>query len=137
VLPLIKEKNVSIEHHFLANNSELLADATQMQQVFINLLMNASQAAPVNKGVIRIETGEKPKGNFLFVDVIDNGSGINKKIIKEIYEPFFTANKAGGTGLGLTTAKRIIKAHGGDLELLRSKHGETVFRVMLPLSKQR
>lgn len=99
-------------------------------QVFINLMVNAVQAME-KKGKIEIKTyGE---GEFVCVEVSDDGKGIDEKNLKKIFDPFFTTKPIGqGTGLGLSVSYEIIKKHQGDIKV-RSKIGEgTTFVVMLP-----
>lgn len=130
--PLHKKKKLSIEQEFKTEDLLLWGDATHLQQVFVNLLDNAMQSINTDQGKIQITVGEIPHRQRVFVDIQDNGSGISSQNQAEIFEPFFTTKSSGGTGLGLPIAKRIITAHGGDLVLLRSENGETVFRVLLP-----
>jgi len=130
--PLHKKKTFTIEKQFHARNATIWGDATQLRQVFVNLLDNAIQAVDPKTGVIVLTTAEYHVGQSLSVDVIDNGAGIAQAQPDEIFEPFFTTRSSGGTGLGLPTAKRIVEAHRGTLTLLRSQPGETVFRVVLP-----
>lgn len=132
--PLNKGKNIRIEQDFQAKKSTFWGDATQIQQVFVNLLHNAMQAVDARNGVIRISTTATRSADRLTIDVVDNGPGIDPRHADEIFEPFFTTKSSGGTGLGLPTARRIVKAHGGELVLLKSHRGVTVFRVVLPCS---
>ena len=69
--------------------------------------------------------------------VEDNGPGIDVGHVEDIFEPFFTTKSSGGTGLGLSTSRRIVDAHEGTLELLESRPGKTVFRVTLPRAAER
>ncbi len=138
LIPLYSKKKISIEENFEIENAGLWGDATHLQQVFVNLLDNAMQSVDSDSGWISLTTGELLETTQVFVDIQDNGPGIEKANKKEIFEPFFTTKSSGGTGLGLPTAKRIINAHGGDLLLLSSLKGETIFRVILPRrSKQK
>lgn len=130
--PLHQKNPVSIEYDFQAQNKICWADATQLQQVFVNLLANAIQAIHNGRGVIWLRTRERNNGEELVVDVEDTGSGIDVAHIPDIFEPFFTTKSSGGTGLGLSTSRRIIEAHGGELDLVESHPGKTVFRVVLP-----
>ncbi|MGD9899364.1 MAG: PAS domain-containing sensor histidine kinase [Calditrichaceae bacterium] len=128
--PLNKEKQTTIEQDFQDKDQPFLGDATQIQQVFVNLLLNALQAVPEGTGKIKLSTFHNNSG--LIVDVEDNGPGVDIKHKREIFEPFFTTKNTGGTGLGLSTARSIINAHNGDLELFESIQGKTIFRVLIP-----
>ena len=104
---------------------------TQINQVFMNLLMNAVQAIK-ERGRITIRTGQE--GDNVWVEVEDTGSGIDQKNLSRIFDPFFTTKPVGqGTGLGLSLSYSIVQKHGGRIEV-RSEVGKgTVFRVVLPL----
>lgn len=127
--PLHKKDPVEIEKDFRAQNAVCWGDAAQLQQVFVNLIVNAIQAIHHDKGRVRILTADAQ--DRVVVEVEDNGMGIDAKYTQEIFEPFFTTKRSGGTGLGLPTAKRLINAHGGELTLLESRPGRTVFRVTI------
>jgi len=135
--PVCKNKNAVIEHQFTAQKSSVLGDATQMQQVFMNMVLNSIQAIPEKTGKICLRSFESKNKQELIIEIEDNGPGIDLKVKDEIFEPFFTTKSAGGTGLGLSTAKRIVMAHGGDLVLFRTQPGKTVFRIILPYSIQK
>ncbi|WP_313951805.1 ATP-binding protein [Accumulibacter sp.] len=104
--------------------------APQLNQVFLNLLINAVQAID-ERGIIVLRTGFDD--NEVWVEVGDTGQGIEPEHLDRIFEPFFTTKPVGtGTGLGLSLAHSIVQRHGGQLEA-RSKIGQgTVFRVTLP-----
>ena len=110
----------------------LRCSAQKLGQVFINLLVNASQAIK-EKGEVEIKT--YVQGEYVCVDIRDSGEGISPENVKKIFDPFFTTKPVGqGTGLGLSVSHEIIKKHGGEIKV-QSKVGEgTTFTVMLPLS---
>jgi PAS domain S-box-containing protein len=105
------------------------ADATQMQQVLVNLVKNAMQSMSKG-GTLTLQTGEGAAG--VWVSVADTGSGIPQEQINRIFEPFFTTKKR-GTGLGLMIVQRIVRAHGGKIELESHAGRGTTFRIWLPL----
>lgn len=109
------------------------ADATQMQQVLVNLIKNAMQAM-TKGGTLTLETGEGADG--VWVSVADTGGGIPQEQINRIFEPFFTTKRK-GTGLGLMIVQRIVRAHGGKIELESHADRGTTFRVWLPLYERR
>ena len=104
-------------------------DATQMQQVLVNLVKNAMQSMSKG-GTLTLQTGDGAAG--VWVSVADTGSGIPQEQINRIFEPFFTT-KTRGTGLGLMIVQRIVRAHGGKLELESHAGRGTTFRIWLPL----
>ena len=107
-------------------------DATQMQQVLVNLVKNAIQAM-TRGGTLTLQTGEGADG--VWVSVADTGGGIPEEQINRIFEPFFTTKKR-GTGLGLMIVQRIVRAHGGRIELESHAGRGTTFRVWLPLHER-
>ena len=129
--PFHQSEIIPIESKFLAKNAVCLGDLTQLQQVFVNLLVNAIQAIRDEEGLVRLNTASGENGTVI-IDVIDSGSGITPSDQAEIFEPFFTTKSSGGTGLGLSTSRRIIDAHEGTLELVESRSGYTRFSVTLP-----
>ena len=112
---------------------EISGNAGQINQVFLNILMNAVQAIEV-RGEIEIET--KLNGDFVEASFKDNGKGIPKDKIGSIFTPFFTTKPVGtGTGLGLSISYQLIEQHGGEI-LVDSKVGEgTKMTVRLPISQ--
>lgn len=103
----------------------------QINQVFLNLLVNASHAIS-GRGTITVRTGQEGEG--VWVEIADTGSGITEENLKHIFEPFFTTKPIGkGTGLGLSLSYGIVKKHGGRIEV-NSRVGEgTAFRIWLPV----
>lgn len=108
----------------------LLCNAQQLNQVFMNLLINASHAVD-KKGEIRIKTWDD--ADSIFVAIQDNGCGIAEENRKKIFEPFFTTKEVGkGTGLGLSIVYDIITSHGGTI-VVESEEGKgTTFTIRLP-----
>jgi PAS domain S-box-containing protein len=108
-------------------------DATQMQQVLVNLVKNALQAM-TKDGTLTLQTGEGADG--VWVSIADTGGGIPEEQINRIFEPFYTTKKK-GTGLGLMIVQRIVRGHGGRIDL-QSKVGRgTTFRIWLPLQERK
>ena len=124
---------VSLTKEYQAQ-SEILADATQLSQVFLNILLNASQAIDssqtiTEKGTINLSTREDQ--NNLFVIIKDNGCGIPKEVLPKIFDPFFSTKKK-GSGLGLSVSYNIIKQHHGDINVDSSPGQGTTFTIQLP-----
>lgn len=108
-------------------------DASQMQQVLVNLVKNAIQAM-TKGGSLTLATGEGAEGVWL--SVVDTGGGIPQDQINRIFEPFFTTKKK-GSGLGLMIVQRIIRAHNGRIELESHLGRGTKFRIWLPLHERK
>jgi two-component system NtrC family sensor kinase len=115
----------------------MLADPHQLEQVFLNLLLNAEQAMMEAKhgGRITLTTGVNRDGRMVFAEVIDDGPGIPQEALPHVFEPFFTTKTVGtGTGLGLSVSYGIVEEHGGHL-VVDSRPGRTVFRLELPVAQ--
>jgi PAS domain S-box-containing protein len=108
-------------------------DPTQIQQVLVNLIKNALQAMTTD-GTLTLQTGEGADG--VWVSVADTGGGIPQEEINRIFEPFYTTKKK-GTGLGLMIVQRIVRAHGGRIELESQVGRGTTFRIWLPLHERK
>jgi PAS domain S-box-containing protein len=108
-------------------------DATQMQQVLVNLVKNAMQAM-TTRGTLTLQTGEN--ADSVWVSVADTGGGIPQEQINRIFEPFYTTKKK-GSGLGLMIVQRIVRAHNGRIELESHVGRGTTFRVWLPLHERK
>jgi len=114
-------------------------DATQIQQVLLNLCVNARDAMPRGGSMTlkarnaEIESGSQRSGPGVKIEVSDTGEGMSQEVADRVFEPFFTTKIAGeGTGLGLSTSRSIIRSHGGELSL-ESQVGEgTCFTIGLP-----
>jgi signal transduction histidine kinase len=104
------------------------AVGSQIQQVFINLILNAADAMPEGG---RIHITARPLSGGVEILFQDSGGGVPKEKQANIFEPFFST-KDGGTGLGLTVSYNIITAHGGVLELLTERTPGACFRIFLP-----
>jgi signal transduction histidine kinase len=117
-------------------------DPDRLQQVLLNLLLNAIQAMP-DGGILRVETSAvkrqrpglelSPEQRYVLIEVTDNGPGIPEELREKIFEPFFTTKGGGGgTGLGLAVCFGIVKEHDGWIEIADPPRGGTTFRVYLP-----
>lgn len=108
------------------------ADPDQLQQVFLNLFLNARDAMPEG-GELRVSTAYDERAREVLCDVEDTGHGIAPEHIAHVFDPFFTTKPAGaGTGLGLAVCYGIVTAHGGHIEIAPSEGGGTRVRLALP-----
>jgi two-component system cell cycle sensor histidine kinase/response regulator CckA len=139
------DPRVTIQMRGGMDASYVTSDATQIEQVMLNLCLNARDALPADKGVIEIAvenvTHHKPASagapadvsEFVMLVVRDNGHGISEEHRSRIFEPFFTTRSSTtGTGLGLSTAQDIVREHGGWIEFDSEVGRGTEFRVFLP-----
>jgi two-component system NtrC family sensor kinase len=125
----LSEANVNVVFDFRGTIPPVMAVGSQIQQVFINLILNAADAMP-DGGSLKI-TARSFKGG---VEILfrDQGKGVPSERQSNIFEPFFST-KEGGTGLGLTVSYNIVSAHGGVLELLSDREPGACFRIFLPV----
>ena len=143
---LVENTLVPIEHEFFLDNvkitkelkpdlPKLSADKNQLQQVFLNIILNAKEA--MKKGgelKIRTNSSAKKGEKSIEIEFVDDGCGIKKKVLKEIFKAFFTTKPEGkGTGLGLSISDEIIKRHRGILSVSSEVGKGTTFTVRLPL----
>jgi len=112
---------------------EIHADGDQIQQVILNLLLNARDAMP-NRGKLTVTTSASDSS--VVISVEDSGSGIDESVRKQLFDPFFTTKPAGkGTGLGLAVCYGIITAHNGYIDVESANGTGTKFTVTLPIAK--
>jgi len=109
----------------------MIADPAQMQQVFMNLLLNAADAMPEG-GTITISTLYDPEQDCMTIRLQDTGKGIDESIRDKIFQPFFTT-KAKGTGLGLSISTRLVEQQGGRLQLEDNGGSGVSFVITLPV----
>ena len=108
---------------------------SELNQVFMNLLVNAAHAITAERGTITISTGAE--GPNVWVDVADNGTGIAAENLQRIFDPFFTTKPVGkGTGLGLSLSYGVVQKHGGRMEVSSELGVGTRFRVTIPIKHE-
>ena len=141
-------KEVTIQKELAADLPPIEADEGQMEQLLLNLFVNAADAMPTG-GYLVVKTTHTahedmagklydPKpGSYVSVAITDTGVGMDKLTQERIFEPFFTTKEMGrGTGLGLASVYGIAKSHGGYIDVESEKGRGTTFTVFLPISKQ-
>jgi PAS domain S-box-containing protein len=134
--PSLRQKNVAIQLEARQDLPAVDADPRLLQQVFVNLIVNAEQAISSRRdhGTLRI-TVEAVEGKITFI-FADDGPGISPENLTKIFDPFFTTKRpGGGTGLGLTICQAIVKEHGGTMEVQSTPDAGAEFRVILPAAK--
>jgi len=131
----IKLSKVRVEGEMEENVPPIYGDRQQLEQVFLNLVLNALDAMP-DGGVLRIKLSNTDDRESVAVTFEDTGVGIPKQHLREIFDPFFTSKKAAkGTGLGLSVSLGIVQRHGGDIHVESEVGKGTVFTVLLPVPK--
>jgi len=125
--------NVEFVFDLQADIPAMLGDPGQLQQVFINFIINAGTAMN-GRGRVTITSRFDPVSEQVMLEFADTGPGIPDEIISKVFEPFFTTKGPGeGTGLGLSVAYGIIQQHGGSMSVRNVPSGGAVFTVVLPL----
>ena len=128
-------QNIRTVRNFDPILPHVLIDAGQLQQVIMNIVINAADAMEEN-GVLTIETCRAPQTPDILIRISDTGKGIPEDILPLIFEPFFTTKKVGkGTGLGLAIVHGIVTRAGGTIEASSSPKGAT-FTVRLPIAQE-
>ena len=142
-------KDITIHRYLSGDLFAIEADQGQMEQVLLNLFVNAADSMPVGGDLILKTTNAthkdmngrlyKPKpGNYVQLTVTDTGTGMDKKIQKRIFDPFFTTKEMGrGTGLGLASVYGIVKGHRGYIDVESQKGHGTTFSIFLPASSRK
>jgi two-component system NtrC family sensor kinase len=120
----------------LRNGDQLRVAVSEdvLVRVFLNLLLNASDAFPPGAAQPRVRLQISAAGGIAVCDIIDNGPGVAPQVLERLFQPFASSRpEGGGTGLGLAVSRELIREAGGDLQLVETGAGGTVFRLTLPL----
>jgi two-component system NtrC family sensor kinase len=110
---------------------QAMVDPNQVEQVFVNILLNAGQAMPEG-GTLTITTGTCDDGEHVYAIIADTGHGIPEENLKKIFDPFFSTKDSRGTGLGLSVSYGIIDNHGGNIDVESIVGTGTTFTITLP-----
>ncbi len=149
LLQISISKKVVLRFNFAPGAPAVEADPTQLRQIVMNLVINASEAIGERSGVIAISTGlmhadrsyltttylapELPEGDYAFLEISDNGCGMTPEVKARIFDPFFTT-KFTGRGLGLAAVLGIVRGHGGALKVYSEAGKGTSFKLLLPVA---
>jgi hypothetical protein len=127
--PAFSPRGVRIETRGVSSPLAARGDARELEQVFVNLLINGRDASP-DGGTV--EVAAAPENGRWRIEIGDRGKGLTEEEARRAFEPFFTTRQSGGTGLGLTIAREIVERHGGELRLAPRAGGGAVATVWLP-----
>ena len=125
--------NIRTKLNFDEQMPMLCLDEHQIQQVLVNMMINAIQAMKPG-GVLRVATRFLPAVERAEIEISDTGKGIPQNQLDYIFDPFFSTKEEGGTGLGLWVSYGIIKNHGGDVRVQSVVNEGTTFTIMLPVN---
>jgi len=141
-------RHCTLTYHRSGPVPQVEADPTQIRQVVLNLIVNAAEAVDDNDGVITVETGRETldqsiskqmtfgdqlqEGEYVYVDVVDNGSGMGEHTLARMFDPFFST-KDQGRGLGMAAVRGIVRSHHAALRVTSKEGQGTRFRVWFPV----
>lgn len=144
-------KKTLLQYNLAQKLPSIEVDATQIRQIAMNLVINASEAMGGNNGIVAISTGcmdcddnylkavthdkNIKAGRYIYLEVADNGCGMDKETLAKVFDPFFTT-KFTGRGLGLAAVQGIVRGHKGFIEVCSEPGKGTTFKVFLPASDQ-
>ncbi len=129
-----KTSEIKLELH--KNIPKFIGSISKLEQVIVNIIINASQAIDKENSLIIVKTEYIEKNNLIKIIISDNGKGMDKKTKRNIFDPFFTTKRnSGGTGLGLSISYGIIKEHNGIIEVDSTPKIGTIFTISIPLNK--
>jgi signal transduction histidine kinase/PAS domain-containing protein len=129
-------KTADIEIALAPELPAVRGNAQKIEQVLVNLIMNASQSIPEGRRG-RIDVSTRLDSDSVAIDIRDNGKGMSDRTVKKIFDPFFTTRRSkGGTGLGLAIVYGIVKEHGGSIEVSSKVDVGTTFTLKLPVRRQ-
>lgn len=131
--PELNDRDVLVETEVDPETPQILLDPDHLQQAFYNIIKNAMQAIS-GAGLLRVEVS--PTDDWVEVAFTDNGKGIASENLAHVLEPYFTT-KSSGSGLGLMIVQRIVREHGGELELESEEGRGTTVRIKLPRQQRR
>ena len=129
----VGDRDILVEREMAEGLPRILLDRAQLKQAFYNIIKNALQAMR-SGGILRIRT--EADDTHVIISFVDSGHGIAPEQIGQLFEPYFTT-KQNGTGLGLMIVQRIVREHGGTIEVESDKDRGTTFRVKLPIHEKR
>ncbi|MFC1509895.1 PAS domain S-box protein, partial [Candidatus Omnitrophota bacterium] len=147
ILEVSISKNAVLKYNFYKNLPSVYADASQIRQIIMNLIINASEAIGEKSGIITISTGLidakrdylsqiridefLSEGYYVFIEVSDTGCGMDKEVQDKLFDPFFST-KFTGRGLGLSAVQGIVRGHTGAIKVYSEPEKGSTFKILLP-----
>ena len=131
-----KQTGIEVVEAYEENLPEIRGNFANLGQVCLNIISNAILVVDSGKGKINIKTLYDKARGMVVLECKDNGPGIPKEAINDIFKPFFTTKEAGkGTGLGLYISHEIVRRHNGNIFAQNNSQGGAIFRVELPVTE--
>lgn len=131
---LINDKKVRLRYKMSQKDLEITADSYLLEQVLINVILNAVEACKGTKeAVVDVIAEEKPDRRT-FIRIVDNGTGITPEVMDQIFVPFFTTKET-GSGIGLSLCKQIMTLHGGKIQVFQNREAGTTIRLEFPVAR--
>ncbi len=131
----MRQLKIDLEHQQSGQRLRVNGSKGQLQQVLLNLIINASDAMPDGGRLTISTTGEtNEKGKFAVLHIEDTGTGIPENLVERVFDSFLT-DKPEGTGLGLSIVKRILRSHHGDISVSKTGPTGTTMRIVLPIHR--
>ena len=132
----LRKYGIRIETSLRDDLPQCFTDSHLIEQVLLNLIMNAAQAMENTAGEKMIQIISAREENLILIRVADSGPGVPSMLRKKIFDPFFTTKKD-SSGIGLSVCSRIVADHGGSLDVVTSQWGGAEFRVEIPIEKRK
>jgi signal transduction histidine kinase len=127
-------KKVTLLTEISTTQPPIPIDADGIHQAVLNLLVNAIDAVPANRGVVTLSAEYDAVAQMTIIEVQDNGVGIAEKEKERIFQPFWSTKGQRGTGLGLAVTRKIVEEHNGTIEVISKVGQGTTFRILLPMN---
>lgn len=135
VIGQLEKQKIVVMTEFGADIPQIYLDVDRFKQVILNLILNSSHALE-NGGTINLRTSLHKDGEFIQIEVEDNGKGIDPELATKVFEPFFTTKEPGeGTGLGLSVSYGIVRSHNGTIRVDSVAGEKTIFVIHLPVQE--
>jgi signal transduction histidine kinase len=129
----LRNAGVTIEKQLAEDLPLISGNLQNIEQIIVNILINAVQAIDHSQGRIRIETGIRPADGRLHLSIADNGRGVDPVLVDRLFDPFVTDKQTqGGTGLGLSVSYNLVKSHDGDIAFESRPGKGTIFHIDFP-----
>ncbi len=129
LFPMLEQSEVEVAVHNPQPETKIAVDPDLIQQVLLNVVQNALES--MENGVLSISVRAEPITNAVYIDVADQGCGIEKEYLEHIFDPFFS-KKSNGSGLGLAISKKLVESHGGTISAMSEPGVGTKVTIWLP-----